>query len=138
MKIRNVNPQIVTEKGGIYIITKSTNLPNKNLTKPNVRPAFTQKEMDRANARWKICKGDEILAVVRSNNLNRRFKQFLSYGKGTGTCHKGERFLFTIPNWNELEIEFIECNQPRPEKINRLKFFLMQYHHLPFANHRMN
>ena len=82
-------------------------------------------------------KTNEILYIGKGVNLKERIKKYVYQGYGKGNNHRGGKSLFTLTGWEDLSIEFTECENAR----DREKAMIQDYKNThngnrPFANKR--
>lgn len=80
-------------------------------------------------------KNSRILYIGKSNNLNRRFREFVRYGYGLGVNKRGGRYIWQLVNCHNLLIGYVTDNNPRETEHQLIVNFRNNHNgKRPFAN----
>lgn len=72
--------------------------------------------------------------MVKNNTLNRRIRQFVSYGFCEADNHRGGRAIWQIDNNKKLILGYYECNNARIIERDELINYKEKYGTYPVAN----
>ncbi len=81
----------------------------------------------------------EILYIGKSESktVNRRMHQHINFWNGKPVAAFGGRIIGQINNYENLEVWFLECDNPKNMEEILIKRFRNKYGKLPFANWRI-
>lgn len=133
--INNNYASLPKKTSGIYMVT----VPNEFVVR------FTREVENKSHPIYcveelieKFNQGDKkTLYIGKAKDLQKRIKQYISYGLNKGKVHKGGRAIFQIEDYKQLEIELIYTNDYVLEEKKLQKQYLIDNKVLPLANWRI-
>lgn len=140
LKKDEYNWKQVPKSGGIYIVIYTQlNMP-VYLEKGN-GGSFRWKEpnisIEKLKERWVNFKSDEdkVLYIGKSNNLRRRIKLYIRFGKKEPVAKWGGRYIWQITDIDDSKIYFKEDGSPRETEKSLIQDFKEKHGgRRPFAN----
>lgn len=140
LKKDEYNWKQVPKSGGIYIVIYTQlNMP-VYLEKGN-GGSFRGKEpnisIEKLKERWVNFKSDEdkVLYIGKSNNLRRRIKLYIRFGKKEPVAKWGGRYIWQITDIDDSKIYFKEDGSPRETEKSLIQDFKEKHGgRRPFAN----
>lgn len=72
----------------------------------------------------------------KGRGLRKRVTEFVQYGYGACSNHRGGRAIWQLQNNKELLIELLECQNPASQETQELERYKAKYGAYPFANWR--
>ncbi|MEO8610928.1 MAG: hypothetical protein ABI690_23730 [Chloroflexota bacterium] len=129
--------QQVPDRGGVYVVVREPSTPPQFLIES---PAGHFDDRNPTVAETELLRNwvDQvvILYVGETDNLRRRFKQFIRFGHGQPVGHWGGRYLWQLEDSANLCLSWKLTPDENPVDLKRrlLKTFRVRYSKLPFAN----
>jgi hypothetical protein len=140
LKKDEYNWKQVPKSGGIYIVVY-TQLNMPVFLKKGNGGSFRGKEpnisIEKLKERWVNFKsdGDKVLYIGKSNNLRRRIKLYIRFGKKEPVAKWGGRYIWQITDIDDSKIYFKEDGSPRETEKRLIQEFKEKYGgRRPFAN----
>lgn len=126
----------VPKAPGIYKVIKPDNMGNIKFKNAQFKDPKHNVSAAEAKLKYGATPYTEVLYIGKAQDLNRRLGQYVRFGLKKCSIHKGGRFIFTIEDWQNLKVQYIECEEPRAREKKELESFKKKNKTLPFANHR--
>ncbi|QKJ31332.1 hypothetical protein HQ865_16705 [Mucilaginibacter mali] len=133
----NNNHDIIPKQKGVYFILNDKTIEPVFLEtgcggyykqkNPNVIPEVLKKN-------W--VKHTHTLYIGKANNLRRRLKLYLDFGKGRPVSHQGGRYIWQLSHSDDLIVcwKILDSEVPRSIEEELIRSFKSQFGDRPFAN----
>lgn len=134
----------VPNNNGVYFVVNLQNTPitfTNNIE--NLQTKYKGKKLlyNEADLIRKYNNGDKTILYIgkakRKNGLEKRLKEYIEYGYGKTTSHRGGRVIWQIKNNKQLGICWLEVDNSEIVEKQLLKKYKQKYGVLPVANWRV-
>lgn len=100
---------------------------------------YSTYDVNELQEKWEnICKypdyEENLLYIGKSNNLNRRIKEYVYTGYGIPANHKGGRAIFQLENNKKLRIRIFECENYSGREEMEIAKYMHHRKEKPLAN----
>ena len=124
---------------GIYIIVRPEKMQDILLEQTSNAGKFKGKDptVKVEKLKRKLLDGAEILYLGKSeDSVEKRMQQHIDFWNGKPIAAWGGRSIAQIKHFEELEVWYLLCDNPKEMERTLLREFERQYKQLPFANLR--
>lgn len=124
---------------GIYLVVRPNNMRDIQLIPTSNAGKFKGKDptVKLERLKQKLLVDADILYLGKSeDSVEKRMQQHIDFWKGEPIAAWGGRSIAQIMNYENLEVWYLPCDNPKEMESNLLREFEKQYHQLPFANWR--
>ena len=127
----------IPEEPGVYwvLAPEGMSIRFRERTFPGVRPYPAQL----LRAKYEICARKDILYIGKAEGrggLRQRLKQYMDYGQGRGSVHRGGRAVWQIEDFGLLLLAYETCPDPGAQERQLLRDYRIQSGTYPLANWR--
>lgn len=138
----------IDEKPGVYIVVYNKkgipSFKNMNSIPGVVRHGVANASFEQLENKWVLSTDkDQIVYIGKAggegegSNLRTRIRQYISFGLGNNSPHRGGRYIWQIDDVDALCIYFKEDSSPRETERRLIQDFKNKHgEKRPFANHR--
>lgn len=138
----------IDEKPGVYIVVyNKKGIPcfkNMESMPDVVRNGVANASFEQLENKWVLSTDkDQIIYIGKAggegerSNLRTRIRQYISFGRGYNSPHRGGRYIWQIDDVDALWIYFKEDSGPRETERRLIQDFKRKHGgKRPFANHR--
>lgn len=128
----------VPEVPGVYRILRPEGMPIR-FTERAYNPSAKLYSAEQLSRKYSACIDQEILYIGKADGkkgLRQRLKQYMNYGWGHATNHKGGRAIWQIEDTGLLLLAFEECKDARAREKQLLADYKTKNGSYPLANWR--
>lgn len=128
----------VPEVSGVYRILRPEGMPIR-FTEQAYNPSAKLYSAEQLSHKYSACTNQEILYIGKADGkkgLRQRLKQYMNYGWGHATNHKGGRAIWQIEDAGLLLLAFEECEDARAREKQLLADYKAKNGSYPLANWR--
>ena len=126
------NPLLIPKEEGIYLVMK-----NNDFKFELIKDKYYDDEV--LTNKYEKSKNNDLLYIGKANGkkgLYQRIQQYIKYGRGIGSTHKGGRAIFQLKNWQNLLVLYAPFTGCEKLEKDMLKEFKKEYGTYPLANFR--
>ena len=126
------NPLLIPKEKGVYLVLK-----NKDFKFELIKDKYYADDI--LTSKYEKVKISDLLYIGKANGKNglyQRIQQYIKYGLGIGSTHKGGRAIFQLKNWQKLLVLYVpvtDCEKEEKEILTKFKNAMGTY---PLANFR--